>query len=157
MRCATAIVLFLWASTAAARSSREVSYEYDRVWPALVRFLRVDERLKITEKDAAAGYVLFDFSDGKGEKDGKDGKDGKEGKRSFPGAAELSRTLDATGRSATRVVIRIADRPDYIESALLERFTLKLREELGEPSPPPPSPPPTTQPDSPPKEEDDAR
>jgi hypothetical protein len=113
--------------TAAAKTTRQVPYPYDPVWSALVRFLRVDEKLKLVEGDAETGYVIFELS---------------EGKRTFGGAAELSRTQDATGRAATRVTVRIADRPAYMELGLLDRFELKLREELGEPPPPPPPPAP---------------
>jgi hypothetical protein len=134
------LIAGLIASTtsASAKSAREVSYGYDQVWPALVRFLRVDENLKLTEKDPAAGYILFELADGK---------------RTFAGAAELARTSDATGRAATRIVVRIADRPAYMESGILDRFADKLREELGAPPPAPPAsqPAPPSQPGPPPE------
>jgi hypothetical protein len=88
-----------------------------------VRFLRVDEKLKVTEKDDGAGYVLFELV---------------EGKRTFPGAAELTRVTDSAGRAAIRATVRLEDRPSYMELGILERFAQKLREELGEPPPPPP-------------------
>lgn len=115
----------------AAGAVRVVPYAYDRVWPAAVRFLRVDRKLKIVEKDEGAGYVLFEIVD-----------DGK----TFQGALELSRTKDER-RDATRLAMTIGDRPSYVADALLEKLELKLRDELGEPLPPPPAPePPATKP-----------
>jgi hypothetical protein len=122
---ALACLLLLVAAPAHAKSSREVSHAVDRVWPALVRFLRIDEKLKIVEKDATVHYVLFELVDGK---------------KTFRGSAELQSTTDLEGRTATKVWVKIVDRPSYMESGMLDRFEMKLREELGEP-PDPPTPP----------------
>lgn len=113
-----AAVLLGAAAPASAKSSRELNYGYEPVWSSLVRFLRVDERLKLLEKDGDAGYVLFELVDGK---------------RTFSGAAELARGRD--GGRPVRLTIRINDRPSYMELGLLDRFEVKLREELGEPPP----------------------
>jgi hypothetical protein len=129
-----ALFLLLVALPAQAKTSRELSYGYDRIWPALVRFLRVDERLKLTEKDADAGYVLFELA---------------EGKRTFPGAAELSKITDELGRPAVRLSVKITDRPAYMEAGILDRFAEKIHEELGDPAPPPAAAAPT--PDAPPE------
>lgn len=114
----------------AAGAVRVVSYAYDRVWPAAVRFLRVDRKLKILEKDENAGYVLFEIVD-----------DGK----TYQGALELSRTRDDSRREATRLAMDISGRPSYVADALLEKLELKLRDELGDPLPPPPAPEPPPQ------------
>ena len=105
-----------------AKSNRVVSYEKSLIWPAALRFLRVDEHLKITEKDIDAGYVLFELSDGK---------------KTYPGALELSGTKDERARSSTRLAIKLQDRPSYMEEGLLDRLEEKLREELGDPVDPP--------------------
>jgi hypothetical protein len=117
-------VMVAAAGVAWARSEKTVAYTFDRVWPAAVRFLRVDERLKIVEKDADAGYVLFELRE--------------EGKV-FPGALELIRG-EEEGRPVVRLAVKIEDRPDYVESAMLGRLERKLREELGAPTPAPPRP-----------------
>ncbi len=127
MRALLAAALLLAAVPALAKTSRNVGYRYDQVFPALVRFLRVDEKLKLTEKDEASGYVLFELVDGK---------------RSFSGAAEVAK-LDGGG---ARVTVRISDRPAYMELGILDRFADRLREELGEPPPPPPASQPASQP-----------
>jgi hypothetical protein len=121
-RVLVAVALLAIAAPAAAKSSRELPYPYDPVFSALVRFLRVDERLKVTERDPGAGYVLFELT---------------EGKRTFEGAAEVIKAEDGTGRPVTRIHIRIADRPSYMEIGMLDRLELKLREELGAPAAPP--------------------
>ena len=89
------------------------------MWPAALRFLRIDEGHKLVEKDGEAGYVIFDLSD-----------DGK----SFRGSLELIRVED-DGRPGVRIVVHIEDRPSYMESGLLRRLLAKLRTELGAPAP----------------------
>jgi hypothetical protein len=106
-------------TSALALSEKTVLYTFERVWPAAVRFLRVDEGLTITEKDAESGYVLFELRE--------------EGKK-FAGALELVRTTVGE-REAIQLVLRIEDRPDYVEQGILTRLEAKLRKELGEPPP----------------------
>jgi hypothetical protein len=108
-----------------ARSEKTLAYGRDQVWSTAVRFLAVDEHAKITEKDADAGYVMFELRD--------------EGKP-YRGSLEVV-TVSRDGRSAVRFVLQIADRPSWLELAMLARLEDKLRAELGSPSPPP-SPPP---------------
>jgi len=108
-----------------ARSEKTLAYPRDQVWPAAVRFLVVDERLKITEKDADAGYVMFEL---------------REDRRVFRGSLEVV-TVVRDGRTAVRFVLQIADRPSWLELAMLGRLEDKLRAELGSPAPPPSEPP----------------
>ena len=110
---------------ALAQSEKTLAYPSAKVFPAAVRFLRVNERLTIVEKDADAGYVMFELD-----------QDGK----TFPGALELVET-ESSGRPAVRLVLHIEDRPSYVEAAMLERLERKLRSELGSEPPPPPRPP----------------
>jgi len=124
---ALATAALLVAALAFAETARLVPYPYERVWPAAVRFLRVNQKLKIVEKDLESGYVLFELVD-----------DGK----IFQGALELSRTKDPDRREATRLSLKIAGRPSYIEDALLLKLERKLKGELGEPLAPPPLPAP---------------
>jgi hypothetical protein len=119
------------ASPAWARSEKTLAYPRDQAWPAAVRFLRVDEQLKIVEKDADAGYVLFELHD--------------EGK-TFRGSLEVI-TVQQDGQTQVRFVIQIEDRPSWLEIAMLKRLERKLKAELGSPAPPP-----TPRPPEPPKE-----
>jgi hypothetical protein len=125
------LVLAGLARPAWARSEKTLAYQRAEVWPAAVRFLVVDERLKVTEKDAEAGYVLFELRD-----------DGK----LFRGSLEVM-TVVRDGRSLVRFVLQIVDRPSWLEIAMLARLETKLRMELGSPSPPP------SKQDPPPKDE----
>jgi hypothetical protein len=115
------LALMLIASApapAAARAEREVGWTADRVFPAAVRFLRVNEKVAIVEKDAEAGYVIFELTD-----------DGK----AFRGALELV----PLENEKLRLVIQIEDRPEYMEIGMLDRLETKLRDELGAPKPKP--------------------
>ncbi len=138
------LVLVLLCGVAHARSEKVLAYPRDQAWPAAVRFIRVDERLKIIEKDADAGYVLFELRE-----------DGK----IFRGSLEV---VDAVkdGRHVVRFVMQIEDRPEWVEIELLNRLERKLRAELGAPAPPASPkkdepPPPKKKPDEPPPKQDD--
>jgi hypothetical protein len=109
------VILLAVSSPVEARSQREVSLTYEDVYPAAVRFLRIDAGLKIIEKDAETGYVLFELAE--------------EGK-TFRGALELVRIKDSEGQPAVRLIIRVDDRPTYTETGLLNRLVFKLQKEL---------------------------
>jgi len=113
------------AGPASARSEKTLAYPRDQAWPAAVRFLAVDEHLKITEKDADAGYVMFELRD-----------DGK----TFRGSLEIV-SLVRDGRRVIRFVLQIADRPSWLEIAMLGRLETKRRAARGAPSPAPDAPP----------------
>jgi len=115
-----AALLIVAPSGAGARSERVVGWTAERVFPTAIRFLRVDEQATIVDKDVDAGYVLFDVRD-----------DGK----LWRGALELIATADDPPQ--LRLVLRIDDRPDYVEVAMLDRLERKLRDELGTPARPP--------------------
>jgi hypothetical protein len=123
---ALALVVVAMAGSAAplfARTSNVMPYPMVDVWPAAVRYLRVDRGATIREKDAEAGYVLFDLTDAN---------------KQWKGALELVRAVDGEGREATRVVVTLPDLPRHYEITLLDKLGYKLREELGSPAPPPP-------------------
>lgn len=101
-----------------AKAERVVRYTFEQVWPAAIRFLRVDSGFEIVERDADAGYVLFDVNE--------------ENKR-FRGSLEIVKIEDDRGRKSLRLILRIEDRPSYMEIGLLKRFERKLRDELGTP------------------------
>lgn len=128
MRIALSIVaLLLLTRPAAAETALTVSYPIEQVYPAALRFLALDEKLAIVDKDADAGYIVFEL-----EEDGA----------TFRGSMELAAVTDSKGRKATRVIVSIADRPAYMELGLLDRFHTKLRKQLGRPAKPPPAPAP---------------
>jgi len=140
------LALLLATGVAQARSEKTLAYPRDQAWAASVRFIRVDAKLKITEKDAEAGYVIFEL---------------KEEKRTFRGSLELV-DGEKDGRHVVRFVITLEDRPDYEEIELLNRLEQKLKAELGSPAPAASAPPPkkddSPKKDAPPpaKNDDDA-
>jgi hypothetical protein len=125
------LVLVLLTSLAHARSEKTLAYTRDQAWPAAVRFLRVDAHVKIIEKDADAGYVLFELVDAK---------------KTYRGSLELV-TIEKDGQPVIRFVVSVEDRPTWMEVELLNRLEQKLHAELGPPtSPPPKKPPPAKDP-----------
>ena len=111
-----------WPGAAAAKATKVTRYTYEQVWPAAVRFLRVDEGYEIVEKDRDTGYVIFEISE--------------EDKR-FRGTLEVVRVRE-DGQPALRLAVQIEDRPAYMEQGIITRLEQKLREEQG--SPPEPRP-----------------
>ena len=111
--------LQLAAPTSAwARTERTLGYSAATAFGTAVRFLRVNEAVKVLEKDAEAGYILFELVDGK---------------RSFRGSIEVL-AVEKDGRNMVRFVINIIDQPSYIEMAMMERLERKLHDELGMPA-----------------------
>lgn len=111
---------FAAPSLAVARTERTLGYSASTAFGTAVRFLRVNEGVVIVEKDADAGYILFDLVDGK---------------RHFRGSVEVLPVVKdgKDGNTSVRFVIQIADQPSYIEMAMMERLERKLRDELGAP------------------------
>lgn len=132
MRRLVAALLLSLAITGAAhaRSEKTLAYQRDQAWPAAVRFLRIEAKLKIIEKDAEAGFVIFEYRE-----------DGK----TFRGSLEVI-DIVREGRKLVRFVIQIEDRPTWVEIEMLTKLERKLRAELGNPAPAPtpkePPPPP---------------
>jgi hypothetical protein len=115
------LALALLTGTAYARSEKMLAYERDPAWATSVRFLRVDAKLKLVEKDSEAGYVIFEYV---------------EDKKTFRGSLELFEVV-RDGRKLVRFIVTIEDRPQWVEIALLTKLESKLRAELGSPAPAP--------------------
>lgn len=130
------LVVLIWLAplVAEARSEKTLAYQRADAWPAAVRFIRVDAHLKVIEKDADAGYLLFEF---------------KEEKKTFRGSLEVIDVVK-DGRHLVRFVIQIEDRPAWLEIELLNKLEQKLRSELGSPAP---APTPQPKKDEPPKKD----
>ena len=109
------------AAPAAASTERSTRYTFDQVWPTAVRHLAVDEGCKIVDRDADTGYVVFELSD--------------RGK-TYRGALEVVKTRE-DDRPAVKLVLQLADRPSWMEGAILDRLLAKLYKEHGDPPPPP--------------------
>jgi hypothetical protein len=138
-RCLVPLIcaLILVPGVAHARKQSELIYGFDQVWNAALRMVRVDLRLPVTDRDAEAGYFLFDYVD--------------HGKR-YAGSIELVRA-ERDRRPATKAVVQVQGMPAYVEQMLIDRLGRKLREEYGEPlqpSKPPPDKAPEQKPAEPP-------
>jgi hypothetical protein len=116
-----AVALCVASSPALARSQKTLAYPRSESYAAALRFIRVDENLKVTEKDSDAGYVLFEL---------------REEKKVFRGSLEMIEVVQ-DGRRAVRFVMTLQDRPEWLELLYLQRLEQKLRLELGAPAPVP--------------------
>jgi hypothetical protein len=112
---------------ARAKSAYESSYGFDRTWNAGLRLVRVDMNLKVTEKDEANGYLLFDYKS-------------PESTKPVPASMEFIRSKE-TG--AVRVVVQIPQMPGYHEQVLVDSLARKMRNEYGDPPKKAPNPSPT--------------
>lgn len=110
-----AFVLAAAAASASAKSEKTAPYDPHAAFPVAVRFLRVDLGVKIVEKDADTGYVIFELD---------------EEKRTFRGALELVAT-ESDGRASVRLILSLDDRPDYEEQMMLDKLEQKLKAELA--------------------------
>jgi hypothetical protein len=120
----TAVALLLCADAPAfARSAAVLSYPVGDVWSSAVRFIRVDRGYVVREKDQGSGYILFDLT---------------EGGKTYKGSLELIHATDDEGRDATRAALSLPDLPRHYEGMLLDKLTMKVRDERGSPAPPPP-------------------
>lgn len=126
------LALVFMTGIAEARSEKTLAYQRDPAWQAAVRFLRIDAKLKVIEKDADAGYVIFEYT---------------EEKKTFRGSLEVIDVVK-DNRKLTRFVVTIEDRPTYVEIELLTKLERKLRAELGTPAPQPTAPPKKDEPPS---------
>ena len=111
-------------SSASAKSAYDSAYGFDRTWNAGLRLVRVDLGLKVTEKDDANGYLLFDY------------KSPESGQKPVPGSMEFIKGKDGQ----VRVVVQIAQMPGYHEQVLVDSLSRKLRNEYGDPPRKPPVP-----------------
>jgi hypothetical protein len=117
-------VVAIPAAPACAKSAYDSGYGFDRTWNAGLRLVRVDLGLKVTEKDDANGYLLFDY------------KSPESGQKPVPGSMEFIKGKDG----AVRVVVQIAQMPGYHEQVLVDALSRKLRNEYGDPPKKPPLP-----------------
>ena len=105
---------------AAARVDKKVTYKESIVWRCAVRFVRVDLRYKIVEKDKDTGYLLFEYLDGE---------------KIYNGSIEILPVVQ-NNQKFVRVQVRIENQPSYVESLLYNKLARKLKSEYGAPPAP---------------------
>lgn len=116
------------ATEADAKVSFESGYTLEQTYNGALRYVRVDLGLKVTEKDAQAAYVMFDY------------KHPESGDKITPGSVEI-----IPSGSTVKVVVQLPQMPKYHEQTLADGLQKKLRSEYGDPpkKAPPPAPAPT--------------
>jgi hypothetical protein len=109
------------STLADAKSNYESPYGYDRTWNAALRLVRVDNGWKVTEKDDANGYLLFDYKS-------------PENSKVSPGTLELVRGRDVDGQETNvSVLVQLPEMPHYHEQVMLDQLASKMRREYGDP------------------------
>lgn len=129
------------AGSTRLQHSRVLPYPADQVWPAAIRYLRVDRGFSLVDRDRDAGFILFEFAVGS-DANGPKGR----------GSVELVETTDVAGRVAVKLQISTDAGPVHLPHAIAEGLAAKLKTERGQPAPPPsapPSPAPTPPPEAP--------
>jgi hypothetical protein len=122
----------LSATGASARSTYESPYGFGRTWNAAIRMVRVDNGWKITEKDEASGYLLFEYHS-------------PESPKGTPGSIELVKGRESD--APISVLAQLPQMPQYHEQVLLDSLAAKMRREYGDP-PQHKEPPPSQTPDA---------
>jgi len=113
-----AVALAVSPLVADAKATYESPYGYERTWNAALRLVRVDNGWKVTEKDEASGYILFEYRS-------------PENAKATPGSFELVRGRDAD--APVSVVVQLTQMPRYHEQLLVDALASKMRREYGEP------------------------
>ena len=126
------------ASTTTLEHDRTLSYPLEQVWPTALRYLKVDRGYTLVDRDAEAGFILFDFSLR---------RPGAAEERTAHGSVEMFATTDMAGRAAVRLAVKTDSGPSHLPHAIAEGLAAKLRSERGAPAPPPtPADPPPSPP-----------
>jgi len=110
-------LLLVAATRAEAKATCRSPYGYDRTWNAALRLVRVDNGWKVTEKDEANGYLLFEYTS-------------PENRKPASGSLELIRSRD---EDTVDVVVQIAQMPRYHEQIVIDALSAKMRREYGDP------------------------
>lgn len=139
---ATSVTASVESAFASALSqSRVLPWPLETVWPTAIRYLRVDRRYTIVDRDPDAGFVVFEFTlDPTGYDD-----DARKGS----GSLELFATTDASGRPSAHVEVTVDGGPTHLPHTILDGLHTKLRDERGPPPSPPAKPPPPKGPKKP--------
>jgi hypothetical protein len=115
--CLAGIILIattaLWAET-----KKEVNYSVKELYPAAIRYIRVDKEYEIVEKDADGGYIIFNCV--------------------VSGGKKLRASLELVARGGeggadkgqrTAIVVKIAQAPSYIENEFIDGLVQKIEKE----------------------------
>ncbi len=118
---AVAMAIVLTGEPATAKTSYDSTYGFDRTWNAAIRMVRVDMGLKVTEKDDATGYLLFEYKSSEG------------GAKTTAGSLEFIRSREPD--APVRVVVQLPQMPRYHEQMMVDTLVKKMRAEYGDAPP----------------------
>ena len=110
----------LRAADASAGVAYDTAYSFEQTYGTAMRLIRVDLGCIITEKDAANGYLLFEYTSP------------ESGSRVHRGSLEIVR-----GRDSTHIAVQLPTLPQYHEQMILDALNKKLTAEHGNPPPKP--------------------
>jgi hypothetical protein len=110
-------MLSLCALPAQARTETVLQYSKAQTFSSALRYLRVDMGYSVTEKDADAAYLMFEFQRSDQKKLGQ-------------GTIEIVET-----EQSVKLVVRVPELPEYQERMLAEGLLTKLKNEHGDPPP----------------------
>lgn len=121
---------------AAAEARARVGYTQQQAFSSALRYLRIDRRYEVTERDAEAAYLLFQYTT-------------HSSQQATFGAVELVALTDGV-----QVVVKLPQMPQYHEAVLRDGLIGKMREDYGPDEPKRPKEPrPETPDEEPPPEE----
>jgi len=109
------------------RHKRLLPYPLEHVWPASIRYLRVDRGYAIVDRDPEAGFVLFEIQ--------------LDAERRARGSVEFVRSEDVSGRPSVQIEVATDGGPTHLPFTLLDGIANKVKGERGQPAPPPSTPP----------------
>ena len=127
-----AVAAVATAPWADAKSTYDSPYGYERTWNAALRLVRVDNGWKISEKDEASGYLLFEYASPESGK---------------PTAGSLELVRGRGQDNGVSVLVQLPQMPHYHEQVILDALASKMRREYGYPPAPRREP---TSPEAPP-------
>jgi hypothetical protein len=116
--CALALAASLASGGAEARVEAESEYTKAQTYSGALRYLRVDLGYEVVERDPDAAYLIFRYT--------LTGQN----KRSTNGTIEVVET-----RTGVKLLVQIAEMPEYHERMLRDGLLKKLRVEYGAPPP----------------------
>jgi hypothetical protein len=117
--------LLVWPLPTHAEPSGLVAYSREQVYSAALRYLRIELRYDIVEKDPDAAYLLFEYHP-LGQK-----------------AARFGAVEIVKQPKGVRLVVRLPDQPSYEETVMRDGLVKKLEADYGVaalPDKPAPSP-----------------
>ncbi len=123
---------------AAAEARARVGYTQQQAFSSALRFLRIDRRYEVTERDAEAAYLLFQYTT-------------HSSQQATFGAVELIALADGV-----QVVVKLPQMPQYHEAVLRDGLIGKMREDYGLDEPERPKAPESEAPDGEPPAEKDS-